>query len=280
MLEFAKPLLDAAGHDQEQMNKALQFGMIFWNIAVCAEAVGEEMAKEQLSKAERELCNSSQDCKAFRGMAQTLFGRYAQIRPNAQVDMPRILESLWGPSLADVMPKLGLIRRIGRTAKRLLTTKADAHREVVASGMKQAETREGTMLDIDEHEVRVLEILGGEDVSVSDQSLKRYLDYLKQNIQLPCLLTGGEDFDWEEYYVLGPGDEDEYKELKKTRPSYRDTFELLSFERWQDRGICVDVRRVADKKQFELPLADLKAVDKKSANRQIVEDYAVWFVNY
>ena len=136
------------------------------------------------------------------------------------------------------------------------------------------------MLDVDEHEVRVLEILGGEDVSVSDQSLKRYLDYLKQNVQLPCLLTGSEDFDWEEYYVLGPGDGDEYKELKKTRPSYRDTFELLSFESWQDRGILVNVSRLADKRIFALPLADLKVVDKKSNNHQIMKDYAIWFVNY
>lgn len=103
------------------MNKALQFGMIFWNIAVCAEAAGEAMAKEQLAEIERELCNSVEDCRAFRGMAHILFGRYAQIRPDAQVNMPRILEALWGPNLADALPELGLMHRIRRTAKRLLT---------------------------------------------------------------------------------------------------------------------------------------------------------------
>ncbi|MCJ7582605.1 MAG: hypothetical protein MUP98_18985 [Candidatus Aminicenantes bacterium] len=53
------------------------------------------------------------------------------------------------------------------------------------------------------------------------------MDYLKKNLSYPCVLTGIEDFNWEEFYVFGPGDKEEYEELKKTKPSYMDTFELL-----------------------------------------------------
>jgi hypothetical protein len=42
----------------------------------------------------------------------------------------------------------------------------------------------------------------------------------------------------------------------------------------------VNVRRVSDKKTFVLPLADLKATDKKSQNYELLDDYSTWFVNY
>ena len=35
-----------------------------------------------------------------------------------------------------------------------------------------------------------------------------------------------------------------------------------------------------DNKKFTLPLADLKASDQHSDNYQLLDDYAVWFVNY
>ncbi|MCK4729032.1 MAG: hypothetical protein KAT27_08930, partial [Desulfobacterales bacterium] len=87
---------------------------------------------------------------------------------------------------------------------------------------------------------------------------------------------------WEEFYVLGPGDKDEYEELKKTQPSYTDHYSILSFDDDydEDNGILVNVQRISDKKEFALPLEDLEAVDKKSNNYQILDDYSVWFVNY
>ena len=42
-------------------------------------------------------------------------------------------------------------------------------------------------------------------------------------------------------------------------------------------GIIVDVR--VGKRNYALPLCDLKAIDKKSPNYQLVKDYAVWFAN-
>ncbi len=111
--------------------------------------------------------------------------------------------------------------------------------------------------------------------------MQRYLDFLSENLDKPCLLTGIEDFKWEEKFVFGYGSQGEYKKLKQTRASYRDTFELVAFEKLDDcSNIFVKVKRVADKKKFSLQLFELKAVDEKSKNYQLLDDYSVWITNY
>ena len=132
-----------------------------------------------------------------------------------------------------------------------------------------------------EQDKRIEEILGRENIPVSEKSLKKYLKYLKQNLDLPCQFTGIEDFDWEEYYIFGPGSEKEYERLKKIRPSYEDIFKMISFEDDfdEDYGISVKVQRISDKKRFTISLADLEATDKKSRSYQLLHDYSVWFVN-
>ena len=74
-----------------------------------------------------------------------------------------------------------------------------------------------------------------------------------------CIVTGIEDFRWEEFYVFGPGDKDEYEELKKTQPSYTDHYRILSFDDHydEDNGILANVSRISDKRKFTLPLEDL-----------------------
>jgi hypothetical protein len=131
-------------------------------------------------------------------------------------------------------------------------------------------------------EVRIKEIFGGTSLAVSVDSLQIYRDYLQKNITFPCDLTGREDFLWEEIYVFGGGDTDEYAELKKTQPSYTDTYTFMSFDDQKEErdGLLVTVKRLSDHNQFVLPLADLKVIDRKSQNHQLVHDYAVWFVNY
>jgi hypothetical protein len=101
-------------------------------------------------------------------------------------------------------------------------------------------------------------------------------------LTFPIKLTGIEDFDWEEFYILGPGDDKEYKELKKTRPSYQDTFNMIRIDNYynENYGLFAKVTRVSDKKRFMIPLADLKVIDEKSDNYQILDDYSVWVVNY
>lgn len=112
LVEFLQPLLDEAGHDSKEIDKALHFGMLLWNIAALAEAAGEETAREQLSEIENELCNSVQDCRVFRDTVRVLFERYARTQSGARVNMPGIMEGLWGRDLSKGMPKLGWRQKI------------------------------------------------------------------------------------------------------------------------------------------------------------------------
>ncbi|CAG0944016.1 hypothetical protein BROC_02494 [Candidatus Brocadiaceae bacterium] len=137
------------------------------------------------------------------------------------------------------------------------------------------------MTEIDKQDERIGSIFGGAIPGVTEESLATYLAYVKEHLELPCELTGIEDFDWEEYYVIGPGNQKEYGKQKKTKPSYTDKYDLLSLADEGDGwvGILVKVKRVSDKKKFTLPLAELKAADKRSKNYQLLDDYSVWFVN-
>lgn len=141
---------------------------------------------------------------------------------------------------------------------------------------------------IDDQSQRVLAILGvrdEDDAQVNIENLKKYLDFLINEIKMPCIVTGIEDmgcFAWEEYYNFGPGSEKEYKKLKNKYPSFTDKYTLLGFsEDFDDEeGIYVHVERISDKKRFYLTLADLRGVDESSRNAQILDDHAVWFVNF
>jgi hypothetical protein len=134
----------------------------------------------------------------------------------------------------------------------------------------------------EKQEKRIASILGTQKLDVTRKTLSTYLKYLKNYVEIRCQLTGIEDFEWEEAYVFGFGSKREYQELKKTQPSYTDKFNLIDFiDDIDDEydGIFVNVQRLSDKKQFILPLADLKSTDRKSKNYQLLDDYSVWFVN-
>jgi hypothetical protein len=134
----------------------------------------------------------------------------------------------------------------------------------------------------EKQEKRIMAILGTEKLDVIKKTFSTYLRYLMNHVELPCQVTGIEDFEWEEPYVFGFGSKSEYEELKKTQPSYKDKFNLIRFvdeiDDYYD-GIFVHVQRLSDKKKFILPLADLKSGDRKSKNYQLLDDYSVWFVN-
>jgi hypothetical protein len=126
---------------------------------------------------------------------------------------------------------------------------------------------EALMDKFEEQDKRIIAILGTKKLDVTRKTLSTYLKYLKNQVETPCQLTGIEDFEWEEPYVFGFGSKREYHELKKTQPSYTDKFDLIDFiDDIDDEydGIFVNVQRLPDKKQFILPLADLKSTDKKS----------------
>jgi hypothetical protein len=126
----------------------------------------------------------------------------------------------------------------------------------------------------------------GEDEGDREDALDALFKHLKANLTLPCKVAATEDLRWEEPYVLGGWSRAEYKRLRKTQPSYEDEYELLGIERrpdsqWMlfDEDLGARVKRIPDGKEFVLGLAELKGIDKQSPSWQLLEDYAVWFVN-
>ena len=139
----------------------------------------------------------------------------------------------------------------------------------------------------DAQDRRIEAIRGDDEVSDFDGAVAVFFRHFKANLQLPCEVTGIEDFRWEEPYVLGVWGQDEYEQLKRTQPSHEDRYELLEISRegWSKwkmfyaDDIAAHVRRISDGREFILGLAELEATDKKSPNHQLIDDYAVWFVN-
>ncbi|MEG4215043.1 calcium-binding protein [Microcoleus sp. Pol14C6] len=131
-------------------------------------------------------------------------------------------------------------------------------------------------------ETKISKILGSKNIDCNLKNSLKYLDYIKQNIQLPCHVTGIEEFEWEEEYTMGYGSTKEYAKLKKTQPSYTDTFTITRLDDFviQEEGIFVEVQRIGDRQKFMLPLSELESVDVISRNNQLLDDYAVWFINY
>ena len=80
------------------------------------------------------------------------------------------------------------------------------------------------MTDYDAQEARIEAILGEDESLTFDDAVEKFYEHLRRFIQLPCDVTGVEDFRWEEYYVLGPGSLIEYQKLRETQPSYQDIF--------------------------------------------------------
>lgn len=121
-----------------------------------------------------------------------------------------------------------------------------------------------------------------ENLSKRMETIKIYKEYLEHNLSFPIELTGIEDFNWEEFFILGPGSKKEYEELLKSNPSYTDTFNLEKIDDCYDEyyGLIANVIRIIDKKRFQIPLSDLKANNEKSKNYQLLYDYTVWSVNY
>ena len=89
-------------------------------------------------------------------------------------------------------------------------------------------------------------------------------------------------FGWEARFEFGQGSEDEYQELRRQRGSYKEKYELHTLDDAEvDEGwdIVVNVHRVPYRKRFVIPLSQLQAVDRRSRNYQLLNDYTVWFVN-
>lgn len=131
-------------------------------------------------------------------------------------------------------------------------------------------------------EQKLEEVLGTTTFKVNQTNLKKYLKYLKKNLAIPCLVTGVEEFEWEEYYTVGPGSQKEYQKLKKTQPSYTDEFNILKLDNKLDveHGILAVLERTTDNLKFTLPLAKLEGVAEDSVDAKLLQYYGIWFFTY
>lgn len=134
---------------------------------------------------------------------------------------------------------------------------------------------------------RIDAILANSKSESFEDRVAAFYEHLRGALKLPCDVTGSEDFQWEEPFVLGVYSSAEWARLKKTQPSYRDHFELLGIDNetiseWMLFGgddLGAHVTRKKDGKEFYLGLAELKAVSAKSPNAQLLDDYSMFFVN-
>lgn len=116
---------------------------------------------------------------------------------------------------------------------------------------------------------------------VGHETLQIYRGHLLRHFDKEALLTGREDFLWEEFYVFGPGDRREYEELKKVRASYTDIFRLIDIPKKTIDGhdLIARVRRESDGKKYEIGLSWLTTKKKRTAAYQLLDDFATWIVN-
>jgi hypothetical protein len=131
-------------------------------------------------------------------------------------------------------------------------------------------------------ESKIRKILGTKNINSTIKNSIKYLEYIKQNMQFPCHVTGREEFEWEEEYIMGLGSKKEYARLKKTQPSYTDNFTIDRVEDLvvHEDDLFAQVQRVGDRKKFILLLVELESVDAISPNNQLLHDYSVWYLNY
>lgn len=128
---------------------------------------------------------------------------------------------------------------------------------------------------------RIAEILSIKDTSVSQENLLKFRTALLKYLNEKTLLTGIQEYGWEERYVLGFGSKEEYAALRKENASYADHFKFLSLSEIEigDWDLYINVSRVSDDKKFELKLSNLKAEQGKLGLTRMLEDFVVWVVN-
>jgi hypothetical protein len=139
------------------------------------------------------------------------------------------------------------------------------------------------MRDYEAARKRIAKVFGMEEApEVVKESLQVYRSYIHRHLDKEAVLTGREDFLWEEFYVFGPGDKNEYEELKKGRASYTDLFVLFDIPEKTigEHDLIAKVKRLSDGKKFEIGLSWLTTKKKKTEAYQVLDDFATWIVNW
>jgi hypothetical protein len=127
-----------------------------------------------------------------------------------------------------------------------------------------------------------IEAVLGDDTERCRANALRYLTHLKTVLTFPITTTGRGDFPWEERYVLGGWSKVEYAKLKKTNPSYTDTFDLIDIQppASDDDDLVAEIVRKSDKKKFSFGLYWLTTDTEDNPAFRELDDYATWHVNY
>lgn len=127
----------------------------------------------------------------------------------------------------------------------------------------------------------------GEYIELPEASLEtltRYHKFLADKLPAKLKMTGREDlgyFAWEERFSFDGGSSKEYKALKKQYASCDDKFEFVGLDLLSEEfGLIAKVKRMSDQKIFMIPLVDLVTFKEKRKERQLVDDYSSWFVNF
>ncbi len=133
---------------------------------------------------------------------------------------------------------------------------------------------------MDEDDRRIQAILG-KNCERTMRNAARYRDYLLRHLPLPVIVTGLEAFPWEEFYLFGGRDGKEYEQMKKTNPSWKDTFELQALEPPNEyEDVTARVKRISDGKVFRIGLSWLCCGDKGNKAHTLLDDYGVWHTNF
>ncbi len=95
-----------------------------------------------------------------------------------------------------------------------------------------------------------------DDLSVGSETMQTYFLFLSKNLSLPCdVVTVGE---YERYQL-----------------------ELLENSEDELFGLLGKVKLLSDESKISMiPLCDLKAVNNRSENFEMLNDYTAWFINY
>ena len=136
---------------------------------------------------------------------------------------------------------------------------------------------------MDADEIRIANVFGTDEVpEVSEVNLLKYRQYILDRFDKITVLTGRDDFPWEEKYVFWPRNKAEYKRLKKTNPSYKDEYQLLEIvgKETEENDLIAKVKRLSDGKKFELGLSWLTIKNKKAKEYQLLNDFVTWVVNW
>ena len=136
---------------------------------------------------------------------------------------------------------------------------------------------------MDKEEKRIAKALGAREVpEVDEGNLLKYRKYLLEQIDKGTVLTGREDFPWEEQYVFASGSRVEYERLKKENPSYKDDYKFIgiSEKEIEENDLVAQIERLSDKKCFEIGLSWLTTKKKKGKGFQALDDFATWVVNW